>query len=74
VTEFGGPSSAGTAFVLKPPASPGGSWTLIPLYTFKGGADGSLPTGLVPSSGGVVYGTTYAGGAHGYGSVFALTL
>jgi uncharacterized repeat protein (TIGR03803 family) len=74
VTEFGGPSGAGTVFILKVPASPGGSWTLIPLYTFKGGANGSLSTGLVPSSGGVVYGTTYAGGAHGYGTVFALAL
>jgi uncharacterized repeat protein (TIGR03803 family) len=43
------------------------------LYSF-GGADGAGPlTGVTPGPGGVLYGTTVFGGAHGDGTVFTLT-
>ncbi|MSU34593.1 MAG: PKD domain-containing protein [Pedosphaera sp.] len=37
-------------------------------------ADGDLPVGNLVLSGSLLYGTTEAGGAHGYGMVFALDL
>ena len=44
------------------------------LYTFSGGADGGYPFGsLIVDANGTVYGTTYGGGAYGYGVVFELT-
>ena len=71
------PAGAGTVFSLTPPASPGGAWTETVLYSFKGGliGDGSVPSGVVIGSGGVLYGTTYYGGSTsaGYGTVFSLT-
>ena len=33
--------------------------------------DGNGPTGLIDVNG-TLYGTTYSGGAHGYGTVFAI--
>jgi len=72
-TEYGGASLLGTAFALKPPAAPGGAWTEIPLHVFSG-SDGAYPTGLAIGSGGVLYGTTSAGGVYGYGTVFGLAL
>ena len=44
------------------------------LYKFKGKADGQFPAGsLVLDDKGNLYGTTYAGGANGYGTVFKVT-
>jgi uncharacterized repeat protein (TIGR03803 family) len=44
------------------------------LYSFTGGADGGGPeAGLVFGSTGNLYGTTYFGGAYGYGVVFELS-
>jgi uncharacterized repeat protein (TIGR03803 family) len=41
------------------------------LYTFTGSADGANPyAGLVQDKKGHLYGTTYGGGAYGYGTVF----
>jgi uncharacterized repeat protein (TIGR03803 family) len=71
-TQYGGASGAGTAYALKPPATPGAGWTEIPLHTFTR-SDGMYPTALVIGSGGVLYGTTTQGGAYGYGTVFAIT-
>jgi uncharacterized repeat protein (TIGR03803 family) len=71
-TQSGGASGAGTAYALKPPATPGAAWTQINLHTFTG-SDGMYPTALVIGSGGVLYGTTSQGGAYGYGTVFAIT-
>lgn len=43
------------------------------LYHFKGGSDGSEPDPkMVLDSAGNLYGTTYQGGAKGYGTVFRL--
>ena len=42
-------------------------------YRFTGGSDGATPfTTLFFDSSGNIYGTTYAGGAHGFGTVFEL--
>jgi uncharacterized repeat protein (TIGR03803 family) len=44
------------------------------LYSFGGGADGATPeASLLMDSAGNLYGTTYAGGAHGVGTVFKVT-
>lgn len=44
------------------------------LYSFKGGANGSLPgAGVIRDSAGNVYGTTLTGGTYNYGTVFKLT-
>jgi uncharacterized repeat protein (TIGR03803 family) len=48
-----------------------GQYTI--LYSFTGGADGSGPiAGVVVDAAGNLYGTTYSGGAQGYGVVFKL--
>ena len=45
------------------------SWTLTPLYTFLGEADGASPVGVVLDPATNLYGTTYQGGINcaGYG-------
>jgi uncharacterized repeat protein (TIGR03803 family) len=81
-TSGGGKSGSGTVFSLTPPAAPGGEWAEAILYSFKGvgtGGDGSDPQGSVTINGrGVLYGTTFFGGAgscaaDGCGTVFSLT-
>ena len=71
-TNDGGPADQGTAFELN---RSGPGYAERPLYAFKGGTtDGALPYGsLLLGKGGVLYGTTYSGGAFGAGCVFALT-
>jgi len=71
-TSGDGHASFGTVFKLTPPAQ-GSNWTKTNLYSFKGGTDGSLPySGLLLGSGGVLYGTTTAGGSSGNGTVFEI--
>jgi uncharacterized repeat protein (TIGR03803 family) len=61
----GGAYGNGTVFEL----SPSGSETV--LYSFTGGTDGSAPgASLVLDKQGNLYGTTPAGGAYGYGTLF----
>lgn len=61
-------------FCLKPPASPGGSWTEVLLHSFSG-ADGAYPVGgVVIGAGRVFYGTTSGGGTSNNGTVYNLTL
>ncbi|MGA2741548.1 MAG: choice-of-anchor tandem repeat GloVer-containing protein [Bryobacteraceae bacterium] len=79
-TTSGGGSTGlwGTVFSLTPPQSAGAHWTATTLYVFSGGSDGAYPVGgVVVGAGGVLYGTTSAGGiaqgASGYGTVFCLT-
>lgn len=43
------------------------------LHTFTGSPDGANPQGLLHDSAGNYYGTTYYGGAFGYGTVFKIT-
>lgn len=71
-TLFAGSLGNGVVFSLKPPTTPGGAWTQTTLYTFAGGADGVGPNGVVMGSGGVLYGTTLAGGTANSGTVFML--
>jgi uncharacterized repeat protein (TIGR03803 family) len=77
-TEVGGTGgcggySCGTVFELTPAA--GGTWTEKVLYRFQGGADGAYPydAGVIFDAAGNLYGTTYAGGTSGAGTVFELT-
>ena len=61
----------GSVFELIPVK--GGVYSENTLYTFTGGADGANPVGdLVIGPTGVLYGTTYSGGASGYGTVFQI--
>ena len=61
----------GVVFKLTP--SPDGTWTESVLHSFTGGADGCFPlAGLIFDAAGNLYGTTYQGGADGYGVVFKL--
>ncbi len=43
------------------------------IYSFKGGADGAHPGGTMVAIYGKLYGTTFAGGAHGKGTFFSVT-
>ena len=70
-TTIGGANSSGTVFKMTP------SGTLTTLHSFctqSGCQDGSSPNDrLLQASDGNFYGTAVAGGAHGYGTVFAIT-
>jgi uncharacterized repeat protein (TIGR03803 family) len=64
-TTYGGASSAGTVYQL----SKSGREAVI--YSFTGGTDGAEPfAGVVMDKSGNLYGTTIAGGASGFGTVF----
>jgi uncharacterized repeat protein (TIGR03803 family) len=73
VTGQGGKFVFGTAFSLSPPSEPGGSWTETVLHNFGSPGDASQPETLVIGGGGVLYGTSMAGGTQGQGAVFSLT-
>ncbi|HLY18438.1 MAG TPA: choice-of-anchor tandem repeat GloVer-containing protein [Bryobacteraceae bacterium] len=70
-TVNGGAHSHGTVFKITP------SGRLTTLYSFcvqSGCTDGSFPqAGLVQATNGNFYGTTYGGGAYGYGTVFKIS-
>lgn len=83
-TVAGGASGFGTVFALTPPASKGALWTESPIYSFAGApsgcgtspaCDGASPQAALTfgSNNGILYGTTYAGGPAGWGTVFQLT-
>jgi uncharacterized repeat protein (TIGR03803 family) len=68
---YGG--QCGTVFKLSPPKTKGGKWTEEVLHSFASGTDGANPNGgLVLDGAGNVYGTTFAGGTPGWGTVFKL--
>jgi uncharacterized repeat protein (TIGR03803 family) len=72
-TQGGLSSNSGVVFRLKPPATSGGPWTLVPLHEFKGAtADGSNPYGELIVVNHVFYGTTSQGGSLLLGSVFSV--
>jgi uncharacterized repeat protein (TIGR03803 family) len=70
-TVSGGTLGAGTIFKITP------SGTLTTLHSFctqSGCVDGQEPNaGLIQGTNGSFYGTTFIGGAHGYGAVFNLS-
>jgi uncharacterized repeat protein (TIGR03803 family) len=67
-TYQGGPADSGTVFKIAPDG------TLTTLHSFDG-TDGAEPYGaaLVLGTDGNFYGTTYEGGANGYGTAFKIT-
>jgi uncharacterized repeat protein (TIGR03803 family) len=74
VTAGGGAGDVGTVFAI----TPGGDTTV--LYSFAGGEDGADPTdGANPSSrlieaeDGLLYGTTFIGGANEVGTIFRIS-
>src|SRR5579872_824781 len=72
-TASGGLYGNGTVFRLTPNSD--GSWTETVLYSFTGGADGSVPgpSGVIFDGTGNLYGATSAGGDYGFGTVYKLT-
>jgi uncharacterized repeat protein (TIGR03803 family) len=69
-TYDGGASNKGTVFELQKGDS---GYTEQVLYSFSAGSDGGTPyAGLIEDKAGNLFGTTYIGGAHGYGTVFEL--
>ena len=70
-TESGGAYDFGTVFELTPKAD--GSWKEKVLHDFTGGKDEGSPGSLIFDAAGSLYGTTYAGGFHSWGTVFELS-
>ncbi|HXM43049.1 MAG TPA: choice-of-anchor tandem repeat GloVer-containing protein [Bryobacteraceae bacterium] len=64
----------GAVFELSPPETPGGDWTQRILHAFTNQSDdGGFPlAGLVIGANGVLYGTTFSGGAQDGGVVFSV--
>lgn len=67
-TVAGGANAAGIVFRLKPNAD--GTWSERVLYNFELGSPQFA--GVVLDTAGNLYGTTYYGGSHGWGSIFKL--
>ncbi len=63
----------GVVFELKPPSGGGGLWTEDVLHAFVRGNDGAVSYTPVLFVGTTLYGTTWEGGAPGYGTVFEIT-
>jgi uncharacterized repeat protein (TIGR03803 family) len=72
-TKYGGANGAGMVFELK--LATGGGWTEKVLYNFGAtSTDAAHPiAGLVFDGSGNLYGTTFAGGSVGLGTVFELS-
>ena len=71
-TIAGGTNGNGTVFKLTRPKA-GAKWTETVLYSFGTGTDGATPVASVAfDKTGNLYGTTSAGGAYGYGTIFEL--
>jgi uncharacterized repeat protein (TIGR03803 family) len=73
-TTAGGAYGNGAVFELSPPKQKGVAWSEQVLYSFGAGADGTVPVaGVTFDAAGNLYGTTSAGGAYGFGTIFQLT-
>jgi len=71
-TFAGGSRGFGTVFELTPKSH--GHWVEKVLHTFNLGKDGVQPwSGLCIDAAGNLYGTTYAGGSSGYGTIFEVS-
>jgi uncharacterized repeat protein (TIGR03803 family) len=73
-TQTGGKFGQGTLFQLSPGAAPNASWTQKVLRVFGSRATSNPGpyARLALDAGGNLYGTTYAGGSRGYGTVFRI--
>ena len=70
-TYLGGVSDEGTVWELM--HKTGGGWTEKILYDFIGEQNGMYPAaGVIVDASSNLYGTTYLGGVHGFGTVFEL--
>lgn len=63
----------GAIFKLSPPNPPATTWTNQILYTFLGGADGSMPSNGLLLRNGELFGVTHDLGDTGRGTVFRLS-
>src|SRR5580658_4388294 len=64
----------GCGLVFKLTPSAGGEWNESIIYAFTGGDDGYYPDSpLIFDAAGNLYGTAYAGGGSGNGTIFKLT-
>jgi uncharacterized repeat protein (TIGR03803 family) len=68
-TADGGPGEGGTVFAI----TTGGAFTPLYGFDYENSTNGSGPTAAMAVSGGVLYGTTRAGGTNGLGTIFSLT-
>ena len=72
-TSLGGENDNGTVFKLVRPEVESKAWTEEVLHSFGFADDGATPVaGVAFDAAGNLYGTTSAGGAGGYGTVFQL--
>ena len=69
-TQAGGANNQGAVYQLRPPTSPGGTWTESVLYSFT--AQFSFPFRPIIGPGGVLYVGATRGGANGYGMLLEL--
>ncbi len=70
---LGGDSGNGAVFKLTPDANAPSGYSESVVYSFIGPTDGKLPySGLLRDPAGNLYGTTYAGGAFGGGTLFEI--
>jgi uncharacterized repeat protein (TIGR03803 family) len=67
-TESGGPNGYGTVFAI----APSGTETVLH-YFGTGSGDGTFPQAGLINVNGTLYGTTFQGGTHDLGTVFAIT-
>ncbi len=63
-------ASSTAAATATPTSTP--ALGLTSLYSFTNGTDGAAPSGDLILSGGILYGTTYSGGAHNFGAIFSI--
>jgi len=72
-TTQAGANGYGTLFMLTPPSTTGGVWTLSVLHSFTQNEGYPSYGNLVFDESGALYGATIFGGTFGYGTIFKLT-